>query len=236
MRRSAYGLKFDPQVHGQRCRHPARAEHLEPQDDAAQARCSCTARTSHSFPQLRLPAAGRRCSATTWAAVAAAPRQRPTASMKSAINQNFTAGVSETSPTGVDRRRRGQLPGDRRHPRRAAATATPSRCGTWRSTPPRSPPTRTMPRTGCRQSGPALHQGRAPRRNCSRRSTPAPPTRQAGWPNCEQLLTAAPGCATCPLFAYSKSPFHHAAPPSRRSRGSQHAGRCPLPPAQATTR
>lgn len=33
---------------------------------------------------------------------------------------------------------------------------------------------------------------------------------QAGWPKCEQFSALHPGCAVCPLFAYKKSPFHHA--------------------------
>jgi hypothetical protein len=32
----------------------------------------------------------------------------------------------------------------------------------------------------------------------------------AGWPKCEQFSALHPGCATCPLFAYKKSPFNHA--------------------------
>ncbi len=39
----------------------------------------------------------------------------------------------------------------------------------------------------------------------ARASNPA-----AGWPKCEQFSALHPGCATCPLFAYKKSPFNHA--------------------------
>lgn len=33
---------------------------------------------------------------------------------------------------------------------------------------------------------------------------------QAGWPKCEQFAALHAACASCPLFAYRKSPFHHA--------------------------
>jgi hypothetical protein len=33
---------------------------------------------------------------------------------------------------------------------------------------------------------------------------------QAGWPKCEQFAALHSACASCPLFAYRKSPFHHA--------------------------
>ena len=33
---------------------------------------------------------------------------------------------------------------------------------------------------------------------------------QAGWPKCEQFAPLHAACGSCPLFAYKKSPFHHA--------------------------
>lgn len=33
---------------------------------------------------------------------------------------------------------------------------------------------------------------------------------QAGWPKCEQFAALHAACGSCPLFAYKKSPFHHA--------------------------
>jgi len=38
---------------------------------------------------------------------------------------------------------------------------------------------------------------------------------QAGWPKCEQFSALHPGCASCPLFAYKKTPFHHARRPEK---------------------
>jgi hypothetical protein len=54
----------------------------------------------------------------------------------------------------------------------------------------------------------------------------------AGWPTCQSFSTLSPECATCPLFAQGKTPFHHARRPTPAATPSQFmpAGNDPLMP------